>query len=199
MDAGGVLYNNPIEDSVFLDEVAAHAGVSRASLARCYDERDGEFETGALSVHGVLQGILRELRAPAELTANVAWIDRLYLGNVVAHLEAFQLVRELRAAGHVVALCNNEAQHWDELKDREFGHFGLFDHLLSSWVVGHVKPGRAYFDAVRARCGAEGVACLLVDDNPEVLAAARQLGVQALAYSNVHQARAELERLGVAV
>ncbi|WP_405590391.1 HAD family hydrolase [Streptomyces sp. NBC_01190] len=80
----------------------------------------------------------------------------------------------------LLVLANNEAARWDAVKERAHGHLALFDVVASSWRVGQVKPTPAFFAAVARHCGRPLDDAVMVDDNPEVIAAARQQGLGVL-------------------
>lgn len=180
IDAGGVLFNNISEDSPFLARLAQRHGVGADELFQAIEAADHRFETDERHVHDVLAECLRSLGNSTLLDRDA--LDQLYISCVRAAPVAFGAVRELRARHPelVLALANNEAKHWDDLKHARFGHFDLFDVLASSWRMGAVKPSTTFLSRAGAACGCRLEDVTLVDDNLEVIEAARQAGVRAL-------------------
>ncbi|MEE1831700.1 HAD family hydrolase [Streptomyces sp. SP17KL33] len=182
MDAGGVLFNNVTEETDFLDRLAARYGADLDQLHFELDARDAAYETGRAHVHDVLRMALVAAGAPVHLRVDSDWLDDLYRDSVVARPGAFAAIADLRKyrPDLCLVLANNEAAHWDAVKDRVHGHLGRFDVVASSWQVGQVKPTPAFFTAVAERCGRPLEDAVLIDDNPEVIGAAERLGLGVL-------------------
>ncbi|MGC4761776.1 HAD family hydrolase [Micromonospora sp. DT46] len=181
LDAGGVLFNNVTEESAFFPLLARRHGASEARMREYVDRHDAEYETDTRHVHDVLADALVAAGALPDVPIDRAWIDRLYLSSAIRYEDAFAEVERLRrvAPAVTVALANNEAAHWDHLKDGRHGHLRLFDVVASSWRVGAVKPTAEYFDRVLTACGCVASEALFLDDNPTVVQAAQRLGIRA--------------------
>lgn len=178
VDAGGVLFNNVTEETTFIARVAREYGAEPALLRAAVDDRDLEYEVDDRHVHAVLVDCLIAAGAPhARLDPD--WIDAQYLASVRANDVVFAFLRALREVSSRprLALANNEAAHFDEIKDRRFGHFGLFDEICSSWRLRAVKPSEVFFARMLEVCHCTGQHAVLVDDNPHVVQAAAALGV----------------------
>ena len=186
VDGGGVLFNNVIEDSRFIDEVARDFCVPARELLAAYAAHDTSFEIDRCGVHEVLAACLRSLGCRPPGRAELARIDALYAASLVPNRALFALLRATRGdrrRGLILVLASNEAKRWDEIKDRAFGHLGLFDHVGSSWKIGACKPEPAYFDGLDgALRGVPRDRWRLLDDNPSVVARARMLGVPSTEY-----------------
>jgi len=186
VDGGGVLFNNVIEDSSFIDEVARTYRVPARELLTAYAARDSSFETDRCGIHEVLEACLCSLGCRPPGRAELERIDALYAASLVPNRALFALLRATRGdrrRGPILVLASNEAKRWDEIKDRAFGHLGLFDHVGSSWKIGACKPEPAYFDGLeRALRGVPRAHWRLLDDNPAVVAHARALGVASTEY-----------------
>ncbi|GGR77605.1 hypothetical protein GCM10010269_16090 [Streptomyces humidus] len=183
VDAGGVLYNNVNEETDFLDRVAERYDVDRARLARRVEEAAPRYESGASHVHEVIARLVTDGRRPMVRTpAEERWLNRTYLDCVRPHPGSFRALRELRAERPEVTLVltNNEAEHWDRLKDAAYGHFGLFHALCSSWRTGRVKPAASFFTEALSACRARAAETLLVDDRATVLRVGAGLGLRTL-------------------
>jgi putative hydrolase of the HAD superfamily len=91
-------------------------------------------------------------------------------------------VREVRAAGHPVALATNATS---DLRD-DLALFGLddeFDHVLSSAEIGWHKPSREYFTAALNALALPAPECMLVDDTARHVAGARAAGLLAMRWT----------------
>ncbi|MFH8991305.1 HAD family hydrolase [Streptomyces sp. NPDC017940] len=182
VDAGGILFNNVTEESGFLPELAERYGADADRLRAELDLRDAAYETNARSVFDVLRDALTAAGAPRSTDLDRERITALYLAGVRAHRPVFDALERLRAEhpGLVLALANNEAEAWDRAKNAEFGHFGYFDVLASSWKLRAVKPTSVYLERLLDACGCSRAQAVFVDDNPDVVSAVRDFGLAAV-------------------
>jgi 2-haloacid dehalogenase len=74
-----------------------------------------------------------------------------------------------------------------------------FDGWVISGLEGVAKPDPAIFDLLLSRHGLDPARTAFIDDNPGNVAAARQLGVQAIRFADPGQVRGELRALGLPV
>ncbi len=66
-----------------------------------------------------------------------------------------------------------------------------------SFEVGSAKPEAAHFEAALALAGAQAGNALYVDDRPELVAAAKSLGIDAFVVSRPEDLGGELQRMGL--
>jgi putative hydrolase of the HAD superfamily len=79
-----------------------------------------------------------------------------------------------------VALVTNAHYKTLNLKMNQVGLLGYFDKVVSSFDLGAPKEDRQFWEILEQRLGFELAHTLLVDDNAEVLAAARRYGIKHL-------------------
>lgn len=183
IDAGGVLFNNVIEDSAFIDTVAAEFDVDADALGNLYKDGDARFETNEVCARDFLESCLITLGVDRLDDQALQTIDRIFVASVVPDKEIFSALRRLRLIGRNLVLANNEGEHWERLKHRAFGHLDLFDTVASSWKLRACKPGREYFRRLqRVLYPTPKERWWLVDDNVDNVAAARADGIAASRY-----------------
>jgi putative hydrolase of the HAD superfamily len=108
-----------------------------------------------------------------------------------------ELMREVGAAGHrLLYLSNMPAPYADHL-ERTHAFFAAFDDGVFSARVRWVKPEAAIFERALSRFQAAAADCLFLDDHAPNVKAARDLGWQALQFTDAGAARRELQALGV--
>ncbi|MFI0260619.1 HAD family hydrolase [Streptomyces sp. NPDC017056] len=183
VDAGGVLYNNINEETEFLVQVADRYGLDREELERSVYDVAPLYEGGVKHVHQVFQRLVNPGRWTRKgKRLDTRWLDGAYLASVRAYRENFRALQEVRRDDPrlTVVLTNNEAEHWDRLKDEAFRHFRMFDTLCSSWHIRQVKPSRAYFAEAMRRIGVPAAETLLIDDRAAVLRVGAALGMRTL-------------------
>ena len=93
---------------------------------------------------------------------------------------AWQLVRELRAAGYLTVLATNQHEERREWMRSALGYDGLCDVDAYSCLLGAAKPDPDYFRAALAMAGVSADEALFVDDSAENIAAAAALGLRTL-------------------
>ena len=119
-------------------------------------------------------GLLAE-RAPA-----LCQIFALYHTSFISYSEANACLHALHRAGLRLGILTNF-----ELPsiDRTLAHAGidpaLFSATLSSATVGVSKPEPRAYHAILAALGEQATACAYIDDDPQNVAAARELGMRA--------------------
>ncbi|MRB24728.1 HAD-IA family hydrolase, partial [Bacillus thuringiensis] len=62
----------------------------------------------------------------------------------------------------------------------KYHHFKLFDFIASSWNMKACKPEVEYFNRIMLSNNVKSSEMLLIDDNPEVIKAASQLGIDTI-------------------
>ncbi|WP_094730823.1 MULTISPECIES: HAD family hydrolase [unclassified Rhodococcus (in: high G+C Gram-positive bacteria)] len=197
VDAGGVLFNNINEETDFLDRIAHRYGANPDGLASHVRLFQRDYESDDRHVHDVLSEGLRNSGSQFNDNIDWTWVDELYLASVVPQRAVFEAILRCRSENSDIkfALVNNEAAHWDRLKNQTFRHFDLFDFACSSWLLGLVKPDLNYFDRVLSMCEADAKQCLLVDDRRDVVAAAARLGIRTFRVDSPSQIRHALKGL----
>lgn len=110
--------------------------------------------------------------------------------------ELVTLVRHLRDVGYCTALLSNAPaslpQHLEQL-----GIADAFDVIVVSGREGLMKPDPAIFELALARVGVLAEEAVFVDDFRMNVAAARQVGLQAIRFRGLSPLRKRLQELGV--
>ncbi|GAB2676110.1 HAD family hydrolase [Thalassiella azotivora] len=118
------------------------------------------------------------------------------LGRMLAGLEErepamFDLLRRVKDHGLGVALLSNS---WGNTYDRT-GWDDVFDAVVISGEVGMRKPEARIYEHVVSLLGRDPQECLMVDDLPWNVDAARALGMGAVLHRSPHETASELEQL----
>ena len=99
---------------------------------------------------------------------------------IEVHPDAEEFLQFLRQKGKRVALVTNAHYKTLDLKMNYTGLVGYFEEVISSFDLGTPKEDVRFWEILEERLGFQRQHTLLVDDNAEVLAAARQFGVKYL-------------------
>lgn len=108
--------------------------------------------------------------------------------------EVLGVVRGLRMQGLVAALATNQQAYRAAFMSDRLGYRDAFDHLFYSCELGHAKPSSGFFEAVLERLALRPPQVLFLDDHPDNVAAARQIGLKAEVF-DADQGPAALSRL----
>jgi putative hydrolase of the HAD superfamily len=151
------------------------------------------FETGRSSPAEFTEAAMKELGvrmdAQAFLEAFISWEKGLLPG-------ALGLLDEIRPRILTACLSNNNALHWELLRDR-FGMDRKFHRCFLSHEIGLIKPDPALFRHVLSGLGMEAEEALFLDDNPEHVRAAEGIGIVAMRVDGVAEAREALKTMKV--
>lgn len=109
------------------------------------------------------------------------------------------IVDELRQAGFPMYVLSNWAVETWAMVSHEFDFLRHFDDVVISGHVGLAKPDRRIFELARDRFGVEPARTMFVDDSAANVAAARELGFQAIRHETAAQLRRELRDLGLSL
>ncbi|MBV9217879.1 MAG: HAD family phosphatase [Methylobacteriaceae bacterium] len=109
------------------------------------------------------------------------------------------IFERLKAAGvPIYAITNFSHEKFAECRER-FEFLGAFDGVIVSATEGLLKPDPAIYHVLLSRYGLEPAACIFIDDSHANVAAARDLGMTALAFADPHVLAEDLRRLGFEV
>ena len=95
-------------------------------------------------------------------------------------------------------LSNINTLHYEYLK-KHFPVFGVFHQVFTSCELKLVKPDPQIYRKTLSALGAHPENVFYTDDRPELIASARELGINAVVFKEVRQLKAELLNLGVSV
>ena len=156
------------------DQALAQGGGPEFATALLAEEED------ALSGRETLTSLLNRLDERLHLTVGVPELLELWW-QASPDPEAWQVVRDLRAAGLTTVLATNQQPERRDWMRRTLGYDGLCDVDAYSCELGVAKPDPAYFRRVLGLAGvAEPARALFVDDNARNVAAAASVGIRTL-------------------
>lgn len=92
------------------------------------------------------------------------------------------LIRQLKPRYRLGLLSNTNEWHFEN-SIKTVDVFPLFDAVTLSYEVRAMKPAPAIYEDMLRKLGLEAGACLYIDDIPEYVQAAQQLGMNAVTYT----------------
>lgn len=130
-----------------------------------------EFETGRCSSEAFASGVVRELAleiSPERFLCEFKSWDRGPFPHAV------ELLEQLRRHYSLYCLSNNNPLHWQKPELQRL--IGYFKESFVSFEMGLMKPDRGTFGYVIARLPSPPKQTLFLDDNPECVRAAAEMG-----------------------
>ena len=108
------------------------------------------------------------------------------------------IVTQLAAARHRLGILSNTCEsHWEYCHDRFTILRDLFDVCTLSYEVGALKPAAEIFHAAADAAEVAPSEIFFVDDRPEHVAGARDVGFDAVQFTTPARLATELRRRGV--
>jgi 2-haloacid dehalogenase len=107
------------------------------------------------------------------------------------------VIAELQQAGvRLLALTNWSAETFPHAR-RRFGILTRVEDIVVSGTELVAKPDPAIFELIVARHGLDPADCVFIDDSPANVAAAAELGITAVQFTDATQLRSDLSSLGL--
>lgn len=107
------------------------------------------------------------------------------------------ILQTLKAAGYAVYGLSNWSAETFPIAYRKYDFFKLLDGYIISGDVRLVKPDPAIFRLTLEMIGRPAGECLLIDDSPQNIETARQLGLATILFRSPEVLDEELHKLGL--
>ncbi|HLO16504.1 MAG TPA: HAD family phosphatase [Anaerolineales bacterium] len=121
------------------------------------------------------------------------WIDSV--GGVIAG--TVEIMKELKEAGYpLYGLSNWSAETFPYAREQH-DFFDLFDGIVISGEVGHVKPDPEIFELLLKKIGRPASECLFIDDALSNIAQAQKMGIATIHFQSPEQLAAILHDLQI--
>lgn len=180
---------------------SAMAAASRLSVKEVYglffdSQLVQRFEAGKMSPGYFYQEVKRMLGFEMGMPAFVAvWNDIFFLSEKNRQVHA--LAMRLRKRYTVAVLSNINELHFAFIK-KHYPILKRFSHVIASCEEGYIKPHPLIYRRTLKRLGAQPHTTLYIDDRPDLIAAARRLGINGFVFTGIEQLYLDLSQSGVA-
>jgi putative hydrolase of the HAD superfamily len=191
-DFGGVL-TTPLLGSfmAFQNET----GISTEALGKAMQaitEQDGEnplyLERGEIPELAFLERLAEGLEPLLGHRPQMHRFKEIYFEALDPNPPMIELMRELKAAGHRMAMLTNNVREWEPLWRSMLPVDEIFEAVIDSGFVGCRKPEARIYELTLERLGAPAEACLFVDDVAVNCEGARRAGMSAIHFRENEQA-----------
>lgn len=135
-----------------------------------------EFELGLLDSHQYLQQLHQRYGILDQI--NLDHLIELWQKPFAENLAVTRLLPVLKKQAGLAIISNTNELHIQAVR-RKFQLLDIFDTLVFSFKVGVLKPDERIFRKALQLVQAQPAECLFIDDLPENVAAAEQVGIRA--------------------
>ena len=188
-DWGGVLIENPTEGILrYCREVL---GIGTGCMLAAYRKLIPYFQEGKISEEEFWKGVRRRTGAKGGLPASL-WLEA-FERSYVEKKDVFAVAHTLHGRGFRTGILSNTEKPSRPIMERDT--YRIFDPLVLSWEVGSAKPQRRIFEALIETLRLNPHEILLIDDVAANIAAATDLGLQGLLFTDVDTLRKDLALL----
>ncbi|HYP55040.1 MAG TPA: HAD family phosphatase [Solirubrobacterales bacterium] len=199
-DFGGVL-TTPLVQSfmAFQDET----GISTEILGKAMQaatEANGqnplfEMERGEISEEEFLVHLTDALEPLLGHRPEMHRFKEIYFEALQPNPPMIELMRELKAAGYLMAMLTNNVREWEPLWRSMLPVDEIFETVVDSAFVGCRKPESRIYAITLERIGLPAESCLFVDDVKVNCEGAERAGIAAVHFQDTEQAIAEIRSL----
>ncbi|MGD0572829.1 MAG: HAD family phosphatase [Sedimentisphaerales bacterium] len=185
-DWGGVLIEDP---APALFKYCANAlGVGEEQYIIAFDICVNDFQTGAITEKQFWMNMTERLNVPIP-KANSLWTEA-FIAAYKPRQEMFSLASRLRRAGCKTAILSNTEMPVVEIINKQ--KYDAFDVTVLSCLEGTAKPGRKIYDLTLDRLGIPAGQTLFIDDKPENIDGAKQVGLQTILFRNTENFKKDI-------
>ena len=191
-DLGGVYFSDGTRRAI--DKIAAGYGVARQAVAGFLNgEAGASYRTGRITVDQCWQQAttLWKIRALPE-TLSTIWCE-----SYEPNRGTVRLVKQLRAADHQLLYLSDNTQERVAYLEEKYGFLGNFDDGVFSHLARLKKPDPRIYEHVLAKALNPPAACVYIDDKPDYLLPAKDLGMQVIAFKNASQLETEFKEMAL--
>jgi putative hydrolase of the HAD superfamily len=196
-DFGGVL-TTPLVGSFMAFQDTT--GISTENLGRAMAavaEADGEnplfaLERGEITEADFLARLAEGLEPLLGHRPELHRFKEIYFEALEPNQPMIELMRELKGAGHRMAMLTNNVREWEPLWRSMLPVDEIFEDVVDSAFVGVRKPEARIYELTLERIGLPAEACLFVDDIAHNCDGAREAGMSAVHFRDNEQAMGEI-------
>ena len=188
-DWGGVLIENPTEGILrYSREVL---GIGTGCMLAAYRKLIPYLQEGKISEEEFWKGVRRRTGAKGGLPASL-WLDA-FEHSYVEDEDVFAVAHALHGRGCRTGILSNTEKPARPIMERD--SYRIFDPIVLSWEVGSSKPKRQIYEVLIETLALPPSEILFIDDVEAYVLAARELGLQALLFTDAETLRKDLAGL----
>jgi putative hydrolase of the HAD superfamily len=134
-------------------------------------------------------------RVKEKFTAlKVTELKKMILDTFKPNIDLIDYIRELKGK-YITGVISNNPKEWFEYFDRQFGYSEFLKIKVVSGYLHIRKPNRMIFQRALEMAGVSGEECLYIDDRPDRVQGAEELGMKIIEYKRVAQLQKQINKL----
>jgi putative hydrolase of the HAD superfamily len=190
-DVGGVLVNDLIDEKTA--ELSRKYSVSLDEMMRARQQFRIKTDLGQWSDPQFWQELLAQVGIASDPTDGEI---ESYMRPIEGTLD---VVRELKGLGLRIAIVSNDSKEMAALRRRLFGFDAIFHTIVISSAIGIVKPEGGIYTLACRRLEVDPQQCVFIDDRPENVQAAMDLGMTGILFRDAADLRVALRGAGIPI
>jgi epoxide hydrolase-like predicted phosphatase len=192
-DWGGVLIDDP--NPGLMQYCARALKVSKEDYIKAHSKFADDFQKGTVCEEEFWGKICGELNVPKPNIPSL-WAEAFEAAYMPRN-GMFSMAARLQENGHLTAvLSNTEAPAMQYFHQQQYD---MFNVLVFSCLVGVKKPDRKIYELTLEKLGSQPRQSVFIDDNPEYINGAKEIGINTILFQNIDQFKDELTLLGVKI
>lgn len=121
---------------------------------------------------------------------------QLYINDIFkVNSELLNLIKELKCRYKIYMMTNTLEPHFEHWKTLGFDAY--FDRIFRSDTDHFMKPEKQSYEYVVEQIDSKPEECVFVDDLPENIQGANQIGINGIVFTNFQTLKTDLVKLGV--
>lgn len=150
------------------------------------------FDTGKIEADDFYRKVVQKLEA--EIGRNAFF--QIYSDVFSLDPSVLDLLSVLKDRYKLVLLSNTDVERFGFIK-KKFPEIFIFDGYILSYEVGYMKPHPQIYEEALKEAQARPEECVFIDDLPENIEGAREIGMNAILYGPHTNLKTELEEMDV--
>ena len=192
-DGGGVLIDDPVDALIAFCSNAL--GISRDAFEKAHTLFNAEFQKGSVSESQFWAKLCSSLDISVPKSGSL-WLEA-FRQSYHPRKDVFALVATLRVNSYKTAiLSNTELPAVGYLNEQKYD---CFDTAVFSCLEGTRKPERRIYELTLERLNLEAKEAVFVDDKPEYIEGADQVGLNTILFENFQQLKRRLRYFSVQI
>jgi epoxide hydrolase-like predicted phosphatase len=192
-DWGGVLIDDPAPG--LMQYCAKSLKVSKEDYIKAHTKFEADFQKGLISEDTFWEQICSELNVPKPNTPSL-WAEA-FEAAYIPRDDMFSMAASLQENGFKTAVLSNTEAPAMQLFHRQ--QYDMFDVLVFSCLEGVEKPERKIYEITLKKLGSLPEQSVFIDDKPEYINGAKEVGIKTLLFQSIDQAKNELAGFGVKI
>jgi putative hydrolase of the HAD superfamily len=188
-DWGGVLIENPTEG--ILQYSREILGIGTGCMLAAYRKLIPYFQEGKITEEEFWKGVRRRTGAKGGMPVSL-WLEA-FEHSYVEKKDVFAVAHALHGRGCRTGILSNTEKPARPIMQRD--SYRIFDPVVLSWQVGSAKPQRRIFEALIETLRLDPQEILLIDDVEANIAAAEDLGLRGLLFTDAETLKSNLADL----